>query len=517
MFFGMKRFYLTTAIDYANGAPHIGHAYEKVLSDVMARYRRARGDEVHFLTGLDEHGQKVQKSAIANGVAPQTFCDQMAEKYKKLCEDLEISNDDYIRTTEERHKKVVRQLLQKLFDEGEIYLDEYTGFYSQRAEQFLQEKDRVDGEWPADFGEVAEITEQNYFFKLKKYQPWLIQFLEDNPDFIVPSFRQKQVMEFLKEDLNDLSISRPKERLEWGIPLPFDVNYVTYVWFDALINYISAVGFGEDGFEEFWPVDYHVIGKDILVPAHAIYWLIMLKACDIPLPKHILVHGFWTSSGAKVSKSVGNVINPLDYVKDFGKDSFRYFVTREMKVGQDAEFSHERFLSRYSGELANDLGNLLSRVLNMVGRYTDGVIPAPAGADELDKQLVKEFETAAKQAVANFDDLEFSVGLESVMDFVKSINKYAETRAPWKLAKSESAEDQDLLKTTLAHMAEALRLVSPLLNPVIPSSIGKLQEHLGVPVELRNEQILNRPVWEFKLTGLPVGEKVILFPRPEKS
>ena len=511
----MKRFYITTAIDYANGLPHIGHAYEKVLTDVISRYRRLRGDQVHFLTGLDEHGQKVQRSASEKGIDPQTFCDQMAERYHELCNDLEISNDDYIRTTEPRHKKVVAELLQRLYDKGEIYLGEYTGFYSQRAEQFLQEKDRVDGKWPEVFGEVVEITEANYFFKLKNYQQWLIQYLEENPDFIVPAFRQKQVMEFLKEELNDLSISRPHDRLEWGIPLPFDNQYVTYVWFDALINYISAVGYGTESFDEYWPADYHVIGKDILLPAHSIYWPIMLKACGIPLPKHILAHGFWTKSGEKVSKSAGNAINPLDYVKAYSPDAFRYFVMREMKVGQDAEFSDERFMSRYSGELGNDLGNLLSRTLNMIQRYTDGIVPEASVSGEAEKELIAEFEKAAPAFVSSCDQFDFSVGLDALFVFFKSINRYAETRAPWKLAKSEDPEDRKTLETTLAYMAEALRLGAELLNPVMPATVAKIADHLGVPEALQNRPIADVPKWEFALTGQKVGDKVILFPRPE--
>jgi len=513
----MKRFYLTTAIDYANGAPHIGHAYEKVLSDVIARYRRLRGEEVHFLTGLDEHGQKVQMSALEKGIEPQAFCDQMAVRYHDLCRDLGISHDDYIRTTETRHKQVVQQLLQYLFDKGEIYLGKYTGFYSQRAEQFVLEKDKVDGKWPEVFGEVTEITEENYFFPLKKYQQQLVSFLETNPDFIVPSFRQKQVIEFLKEELNDLCISRPKERLEWGIPIPFDDRYVTYVWFDALINYISAVGYGTEGFKEFWPADYHVIGKDILIPAHSVYWLIMLIACDIPLPKHLLVHGFWTKAGEKVSKSAGNVINPLDYASQFGPDTFRYFVMREMKVGQDAEFSHERFLSRYSGELGNDLGNLLSRALNMLGRYMDGVIPLPTVSDEPEQTLVREFETAAVSVVERFDNLDFSVGLDSLFAYFKAINRYAEIRAPWKLAKSTEASDHEILKTSLAYMAEGLRLGVSLLKPVMPSIAAKIEMSLDVPDLVSGSSIADAPKWEFLLTGRKVGEKVILFPRPESE
>jgi methionyl-tRNA synthetase len=356
----MKAFYLTTAIDYANGSPHLGHAYEKVLTDVIARFRRQMGDRVHFLTGTDEHGQKVQASARKRGVPPQQFVDEVSQEFRALLPKLAITNDDFIRTTEERHKRVVRDLLQKLYDQGDIYRAEYRGFYSTRQEQFLQEKDRLpDGTWPEIFGEVTEITEANYFFRLQKYQGWLIDFLTRNENFVFPKYRQAQVLEFLKEPLNDLCISRPKERLEWGIPLPFDENYVTYVWFDALTNYYSAV----IDLPDVWPANYHVIGKDILVPPHAVYWMIMLHAAGVPLPLGIIAHGWWLQRGAKMSKSTGNALNPLDLVDQFGTDAFRYFLMREMNVGQDSDFTPEQFLVRYNSELANNLGNLVNRTL----------------------------------------------------------------------------------------------------------------------------------------------------------
>ena len=361
----MKNFYITTAIDYANGSPHLGHAYEKILADVIARVKRLGGAQTKFVTGLDEHGQKVQQGADAEGIDPQIRCDRIAEEFQDILNKLNISNDDYIRTTESRHKKVVTELLQNLFDAGEIYQAEYEGFYSTRAEQFLQEKDKVDGDWPEIFGEVTRITEKNYFFKLSKYQDWLIDHIESTPGFIQPEFRKSQVLEFLKEPLNDLCISRPLERLSWGIPLPFDPQYVTYVWFDALVNYISVAGYGEEEFRDNWPADVHVIGKDILAPPHAVYWPIMLKACNLAMPKQILAHGWWTTSGAKMSKSTGETVSPLALADQYGADAFRFFVMREMTVGQDAEFSLERFSSRYKGELGNDLGNLVSRLVHM--------------------------------------------------------------------------------------------------------------------------------------------------------
>ena len=380
----MKSFYITTAIDYVNGSPHLGHAYEKVLTDVIARFRRQMGDRVHFLTGTDEHGQKVQQSARARGIAPQQYVDEVSGEFRALLPQLNISNDDFIRTTEERHKRVVRQLLQQLFDKGEIYLAEYKGFYSTRQEQFLQEKDRQpDGSWPEIFGEVTEITETNYFFKLQRYQEWLVDFLAKHDDFIFPRYRQKQVLEFLKEPLNDLCISRPRERLEWGIPLPFDEKYVTYVWFDALVNYYSAVA-DRPGF---WPADFHVIGKDILLPPHAVYWPIMLHALGLPLPKALLVHGWWSVNGVKMSKSTGNFIVPGDYTGEFGVDALRYFLVREMNVGQDSDFTRAQFLVRYNSELANNFGNLVNRTLNMTNRFGGGIVPAAGPTEETEQEL----------------------------------------------------------------------------------------------------------------------------------
>ncbi|MEM9227923.1 MAG: class I tRNA ligase family protein, partial [Verrucomicrobiota bacterium] len=374
----------------------------------------------------------------------------VAVEFQRLCEVLLVSNSDFIRTTEPRHKTVVADILQQLHDKGEIYLAEYSGFYSPRQEQFLQEKDKVDGEWPELFGEVIEITEQNYFFKLSQYQDWLIDFLKTNEDFIYPRFRQKQVLEFLKEPLNDLSISRPVERLEWGIPLPFDSGYVTYVWFDALVNYISAPGYGTDAFEQRWPADFHVIGKDILVPPHAVYWPIMLHAAGIPLPKHLLVHGWWNLSGQKMSKSAGNIVDPFELSETYGPDALRYFFIREMTVGQDSDFTHEQFLTRYTDDLGNDLGNLLSRLLNMGGLYCEGKVPTATVNEEPEQDLLKLWETTHPEVREKFDAFEFHRGLDKAFAFIRAINRYAEIRAPWKLAKSDDPADRAKLETALA-------------------------------------------------------------------
>jgi methionyl-tRNA synthetase len=506
----MKNFYITTAIDYVNGSPHLGHAYEKVLTDVIARFRRMMGDNVFFLTGVDEHGQKVQQSAKAKGVPPQQFCDEVSQEFRAMCAKLDISNTDFIRTTEERHKKVVRQLLQQLFDKGEIYKAEYKGFYSTRQEQFLQEKDRnPDGSWPEIFGEVTEITESNYFFKLAQYQSWLIEHLKKNENFVFPRYRQKQVLEFLSEPLNDLCISRPRDRLEWGITLPFDENFVTYVWFDALVNYYTAVV----DKPEFWPADFHVIGKDILVPPHAVYWPIMLKACGIEPPKSLLAHGWWSINGAKMSKSTGNFVEPMAFADQYGVDALRYFMIREMSVGQDSDFSQAQFLARYNSELANNLGNLVNRTLNMTNRFGGGVIPAGETGDEVELELQRLWDKTRDEVLGLYEGFQFHIALERTFAFVTATNAYIEKRAPWKLGKSTEAKDQALLKTTLATISEALRLANALLPAVMPSTAQKINAVLGYePGAIWKDEL----TWGTKLTGKKIAETAILFPRPEK-
>ena len=511
----MKSFYITTAIDYVNGSPHLGHAYEKVLVDVIARFRRLMGDNVRFLTGTDEHGQKVQMSARRRGIEPRAFVDGVSEEFRTLCRRLEISNDDFIRTTEPRHMRVVQELLQRLYDKGEIYRAEYRGFYSTRQEQFLQEKDRQpDGAWPEIYGEVVEIAEPNYFFKLRAYQDWLVDFLQRNEGFVFPRFRQKQVLEFLKEPLNDLCISRPRERLAWGILLPFDAGFVTYVWFDALVNYVSAVW--KDGRPDpaYWPADYHVIGKDILAPAHAVYWPIMLHAAGIELPRALLAHGWWLQKGGqKMSKSTGETVHPLDLVDRFGADAFRYFLIREMNVGQDSEFSIELFLSRYASDLANDLGNLVNRTLNMAGRYAGGIVPAAEASGEPERELQALWERTRGEAIALCEGFQFHAALDRTLAFIKAINGYIEKRAPWKLAKSAEPADQALLRTALATMAEALRLGVSLLAPVMPGATAKVYAALGhAPAPRWSDELL----WGAGLAGAGLQPGLVLFPRPEK-
>ena len=512
-----KPFYLTTAIDYANGAPHLGHAYEKVLADTIVRFHRMNGEDVHFLTGLDEHGQKVQQTAQKRGVSPQQCCDEVAELFQTLCRKLEISNDDYIRTTQPRHIKVVQELLQKLYDAGELYKADYKGFYSIRQEQFVLEKDRLpDGRWPELFGEVIEITESNYFFRLAKYQTWLREYIENNPDFIFPEFRRKNVIEFLKEPISDLCISRPKERLSWGIELPFDKNFVTYVWFDALTNYYSASL--EKGC---WPADVHVIGKDILVPPHAVYWPIMLHAAGIELPKKIVAHGWWLSAGRKVSKTktAGDADAPkektaLELADEFGTDAFRYFVMREMAVGQDSEYSEALYMSRYKSDLGNDLGNLVNRVLNMTGNYCGSVSPAATVDEQPETELRELWEKTERQYHGLAAQMDYRNALDALWAFIRGINRYADTRAPWKLAKSDVPADRAKLETALAVMSEGLRLAAVALTPVMPKIAAQIQELLGcVPAE----KFAGNQTWSNTLVGKTFGAKAILFPRPEKK
>lgn len=500
-----KKFYITTAIDYVNGQPHLGHTYEKILADTIARHHRLKGEQVHFLTGVDEHGQKIQQKASAEGIEPLTFCDQMTANFVELTQRLKLTNDDFIRTTQPRHKKVVAWALQTLFDKGLIYKAEYRGFYSVKEERFLQEKDRVEGEWPKIFGEVKELVESNYFFKLSEFQPWLIDFYQQHPDFIFPQYRQKQVLEFLKEPLNDLCISRPIERLHWGIPLPFDPGYVTYVWFDALLNYVSAVGFGSEAFETCWPADWHIIGKDVLLPPHSVYWPIMLKALDLPMPKHILAHGWWLVSGEKMSKSTGNAFNLLDWLDARGIDAVRYFLLREMVTGQDSEFSLESFENRYNNELANDWGNLISRTFNMVQRYCDGIVP---DAEVKNTDLQSVWESTHPQVSKCFDTFQFAHGLEVLFKFIRELNKFIEVKAPWKLAKQSDASSALELKNTLACLMEGIRLSVQWLQIVLPESSEKIMSALGC---------LGKEVdftWDVQhLAGTKIVDKLLLFPK----
>ena len=465
-------FYITTPIYYVNDKPHIGHAYTTILADVLTRYNRNIGRKTFFLTGLDEHGQKVQQAAEENGIDPQENCDQMAPRFKDLWQKLHISNDDFIRTTEDRHKKVVKDFLQIVMDNGDIYESEYEGLYSVSEERFITEKEAESG----DFRDIKKLKEKNYFFKMSKYQDKLISHIESNPKFIQPEHRKNEILGFLRQPLNDLCISRPKSRLNWGIELPFDKDYVTYVWFDALINYITAVEFnqGTELFDSWWPVSYHLIGKDILT-THAVYWPTMLLSAGIKLPDSIFAHGWWLMGESKMSKSLGNVINPMDLIDDYGVDPVRYYLMREMVLGQDSNFTMESFIQRYNSDLANDFGNLLSRVTTLIKKNYDGKIPEPGEYLESDLQIRLKGESLSSKVEMLIGEMRLNEAIEDIMQYIRTVNKYMEDNAPWKLVK----EDKVAAGRILYVAGEALRLGAVLLSPVMPHRTGILLDALN--------------------------------------
>ena len=466
-------FFLTTPIYYVNDKPHIGHAYTTILADVLARYHRNAGQETFFLTGLDEHGQKVQQAAEKRGVDPMRHCDDMAPRFIDLWKRLHISHDDFIRTTEERHKKIVQQILQKVYDAGDIYEDEYEGLYSVSEERFITEKESESGE----FRDIKKLKEKNYFFKMSKYQQTLIDHIEFNPKFIQPKHRKNEILGFLRQPLNDLCISRPKSRLNWGIELPFDSDYVTYVWFDALINYITAPGFGSDdkSFAKWWPASYHLIGKDILT-THTVYWPTMLMSAGIELPMSIFAHGWWLMGESKISKSLGNVINPMDLIDDYGVDPVRCYLMREMVLGQDANFTMESFLKRYNSDLANDFGNLLSRVSTLMKKNYDGRIPEPGDLTSGETKVQSDGENLVKIVNEKIESMRINEAIEETMQYIRSVNKYMEDNTPWKLVKEDKVAAGRVLYTA----GEALRIGAVLLSPIMPSRTAVLLDVLNV-------------------------------------
>lgn len=479
-----EKYYVTTPIYYVNDKPHIGHAYTTILADVLANYHRLLDVPTHFLTGTDEHGQKVQQAADANGITPQEQCDRTVVRFQELWRRLEITHDDFIRTTEPRHKTVVQQTLQELYDRDEIYRAEYTGWYCVGCERFFTEKDLVDGNCPECGRPVDRIIETNYFFRMSKYQAWLIEYIESHPRFIQPAFRANETLGFLKNrELQDLCISRPKSRLAWGIELPFDADFVTYVWFDALINYISAVGYRSDDeeFARWWPCSCHLIGKDILT-THTVYWPTMLKAMGVEMPQSIFAHGWWLTGRTKMSKSLGNVVNPMEMIDRYGVDAFRYFLIAEMSLGQDASFTEEAFVKRYNSDLANDLGNVASRVLSMIQRYCGGSIPsssACSGDDtELEDALWKSVVQTAESTGPLIHDMKLDASVAAVMSAVRSINVYLQERAPWSLAKQAGTAAQ--IARCLYTAAECLRVCAALLYPVMPEKMIALRTALGM-------------------------------------
>jgi methionyl-tRNA synthetase len=500
--------------------PHIGHAYTTIAADVMARYPRLLGDPVFFLTGTDEHGQKVEKAAQERGKTAKEHADILSENFKRLWARLEITNDAFIRTTDREHVAVVQELLQKLYDRGEIERRTYEGWYCTPDERFWTQKDIVEGKCPDCGRPVEQIREDNYFFLMSKYQARLIEHIERNPGYIRPESRRNEVLGFLKHQaLGDLCISRPKSRLAWGIELPFDRNYVTYVWFDALTNYYSATrylspaadGSTDPGARErfWWPADHHLVGKDILT-THSVYWSTMLMGAGLPLPGNIFAHGWWTRDGKKMSKSIGNVVDPNEMVNIYGADAFRYFVLREVPFGLDGDFSTETFVTRFNTELANDLGNLLSRVMTMVGNYFDGKVPEPGPEQASDREL-REI-AAAVPALIDEDlaTLAFNKYLQTAWQLVTRANRYVEENAPWSLAKKN---DRERLASVLYNLAESLRIIGLTLYPVIPGTAQKIWKSIGVGKEIKSCRMQNEQAWGGLKPGTSIQPGEQLFPR----
>ena len=506
-----NKYYVTTPIYYVNDRPHIGHAYTTILADVLARFHRSIGDETFFLTGTDEHGQKVEKAAAARKMEPLAHCDETVVRFQELWKRLGITNNRFIRTTQEFHREVVRKILQDLYDRGEIYQARYTGWYCVGDERFFTEKDLVEGRCPECGREVTAIEETNYFFRMSKYRDWLVEYITTHPDFILPAFRANETLGFLRKELGDLCISRPKSRLSWGIELPFDSDYVCYVWFDALINYISGVGYLQDDaeFARWWPADCHLIGKDILT-THTVYWPTMLKAIGLPMPKTIFAHGWWLTGNTKMSKSLGNVINPMDMIDRAGVDAFRYFLLAEMSPGNDANFSEEGFITRYNSDLANDLGNLLSRVLKLT-RRAGGVVPAAeAPAGEPEENFRAAVDAAVEAMPGNIRAMTLDQGIAATMNAVRAGNRYIEQRAPWTLAKQGETA---LLNTVLFTCAEELRRIAILLEPVMPEKMAELLSLLGYAPGEAGDIGSAATGNGVTAAGRQVGETSGLFPR----
>ncbi len=534
-----NKFYVTTPIYYVNDVPHIGHAYTTVAADILARFNRLRGKEVFFLTGTDEHGQKVEKAALERGKTPKEHADTMVRNFMSLWEKLNISNDAFIRTTDAEHVKTVQGIIQMLRDNGEIEKRQYAGWYCTPDERFWTEKEIVDGKCPECKRPVEEIQEENYFFLMSKYQERLIRHIEENPSYILPETRRNEVMGFLKNnELGDLCITRPKSRLSWGVPIPFDEDFVTYVWFDALLNYFSATRYlapeAEAGkaaitlnsqlsgrvdpdstpdSDYWWPADHHLVGKDILT-THAVYWSTMLMALKFPLPGNIFAHGWWTVKGEKMSKSLGNVIDPGKIADEYSVDAFRYFIFREVPFGLDGDFSEEAFIRRINTDLANDIGNLLSRTTKMIEKYRGGQVPQPAEGKErdLEKKVRAWFDPGSDSGIPEryrdyLDNLQFNLALQDLWKIISGINEYIASSEPWK------ETDQDILSNILYTLAESIRIIAIYLYPFMPDSANKIWQQIGLNRDIGNIKIDDEGKWGGLKPGTKVRKGDPLFPR----
>jgi methionyl-tRNA synthetase len=519
----VKPYYITTAIDYTNAPPHIGHAYEKVLADVMARFQRLKGREVYFLTGVDQHGQKVQKKAAEAGKEPQDFVNEITAHFTTLWKKLGVCYDGWAATTDERHKRVVREMLQRLHDAGQLYKQSYKGHYSVRQEQFLTDKERgPDGNFGEEWGEVEWREEDSWYFRLSDHTEWLKNHIRTHPDFITPAFRTNDVINALESSGGiDLCISRPRERLSWGIPLPFDEESVNFVWFDALSNYISFAGYlakecGNEGlpdFDRLWPADAEIIGKDILIPAHAIYWTIMLHAlgfADDQIPR-LVVHGWWNLRGGKISKSLGNVIDPIALADTFTPDGLRFYLMKDIATGYDADFSDERLLMAYNKELGGGLGNLLNRSLKMANNYRAGMIKIGTFDDDVCASLRQTVADAVAAYPEKMESWAIHHGIEEAWKIVTAANGFIELTQPFKLAKDDAQSAR--LDAVLHHLAEAILHVTVLLNPIMPVMCEKIREQLGwtLPAGFKLADLK----WGLLPDGHQLGQGTPLFPRVE--
>jgi methionyl-tRNA synthetase len=471
-----NRFYVTTPIYYVNAEPHLGHAYSTIVADVLTRFHILAGYDTYFLTGTDEHGDKIVAAAEKAGQTPKEYVDKISAMFRNLWPRLNITNNYFIRTTDHYHIETVKDVLNQVNEKGDIYFSEYEGLYCFGCERFYTERELIDGKCPDHLTEPQVIKESNYFFRMGKYQQWLIDHINQHPDFIRPSRYRNEVLSFLKEPLEDLCISRPKSRLTWGVTLPFDQNFVTYVWFDALLNYVSALGYpAGDNYGRFWPCAQHIIAKDILKP-HGIYWPCMLKSAGIEPYQHLNVHGYWNIAEGKMSKSLGNVVRPLDLVDVYGLDAFRYFLMREMAFGLDSEFSEKAFVDRINADLANDLGNLVSRSVTMVLKFFLGEPPEPGVLSEDDKILKEQTIRVVDNYEIFMKGLEFHKALVGVWEVINHVNKYIDAMAPWVLAKS----DPERLKTVISNIVDVLKIISGLIWPFMPQSAENIQEQLGL-------------------------------------
>jgi len=503
-----KPFYVTTPIYYVNDAPHIGHAYTTVAADVLSRWRRLWGDDVVFLTGTDEHGLKVQRAAEERGVSPQEWADRTSERFREAWAELDITNTDFIRTTEPRHYEAVAEFLQRVYDNGYIELDTYEGLYCVHCEAYYAEDELINGgNCPIHDKPVDHVTEENYFFRLSRFTDVLLEYYEAHPEAVQPDSKRNEVLGFIKQGLRDFSMSRTS--ITWGIPLPWDAAHVTYVWFDALFNYCTAVGYGSDRdrFDRYWPVDYHLVGKDIL-RFHAVFWPAMLMAAGEAPPKCVFAHGYLLVGGEKMSKTRLNQIAPADLVADFGSDGFRYHFLTDQRFGPDGDFSYEAMVARYNADLANNFGNLANRVLNMAVNYCGGVVPDTRADGPLAEAAVRAFDGCA----AAFDQVDYSTAFGAVWDLIRATNSYIEDQEPWKLHK---AGDTAAVGAVLGDCLEALRVVALLASPVIPRAAAELWRRLGLPGIPEEQRLPEAAAWGLLLAGAPLEKGDPLFPRFE--